>query len=112
MLARGSGHIATIGSVAGRHAFPANGAYAASKFGVRGLHAVLDLELRGTGVHSTLIEPAATDTPLWSTIDRTAHPGLPEPAAMLSPDAVADAVLFAITREAGTAVRTIILERA
>src|SRR5690554_4934865 len=32
MLARGSGDLVTIGSIAGRHAFPHNGAYSASKF--------------------------------------------------------------------------------
>jgi NADP-dependent 3-hydroxy acid dehydrogenase YdfG len=112
MIARGSGHIATIGSVAGRRAFPMNGAYAATKYGVRGLHEVLDLELKGTGVRSTLIEPAATDTTLWDAVDRAIHTDLPPRTAMLDPDAVADAVLFALTRPAATAVHTIFLERA
>lgn len=112
MLERGSGHIVTIGSVAGRHAFPSNGAYSASKFGVRGLHAVLDQELKGTGVRSTLVEPAATDTTLWDTIDRTANPGLPESRAMLEAEAVADTVLFAITRPERTGIHVISLERA
>lgn len=112
MLSRQRGHIVTIGSVAGRHAFPANGAYAASKFGVRGMHAVLDAELRGTGVRSTLIEPAATDTSLWDSIDLAVTPGLPARSSMLSPSAVADAVLYAITRPHDVAVRNIILERA
>ena len=84
MLARGSGHVVTLGSIAGRHAFPHNGAYSALKFGVRGLHEVLDVELRGTGVRSTLVEPAATDTPIWDTIDFTLHPGLPPREAMLA----------------------------
>jgi NADP-dependent 3-hydroxy acid dehydrogenase YdfG len=112
MLARRSGDVITVGSIAGRVAFPANGAYAASKFGVRGLHAVLDTELRGTGVRSTYIEPAATDTPLWDTVDRANNPTLPTRDAMLNPDAVADAVLFVITRPRDVDVRTIILERA
>jgi NADP-dependent 3-hydroxy acid dehydrogenase YdfG len=112
MLERGSGHIVTLGSIAGRQAFPSNGAYSASKFGVRGLHAVLDQELRGTGVRSTLVEPAATDTPLWDAIDRTANPGLPERTAMLDAEAVADAVLFAVTRPERTAIHSISLERA
>jgi len=111
MLARGSGHVVTIGSVAGRRAFPHNGAYAASKFGVRGLHEVLDEELRGTGVRSTLVEPAATDTPLWDAIDYARHPGLPPREAMLPADAVADAVLFAVTRPPEVDVRTIRIER-
>lgn len=112
MLERGSGHVVTLGSIAGRHAFPHNGAYSASKFGVRGLHAVLDAELRGTGVRSTLVEPAATDTPIWDTIDYTRHPGLPPREAMLSADAVADAVLYAVTRPPEVDVRTMIIERA
>jgi len=111
MLARGSGHLVTLGSVAGRHAFPHNGGYSASKFGVRGLHAVLDVELRGTGVRSTLVEPGATDTPLWDAIDASRHPGLPPREAMLSPDAVADAVLWAVTRPQDTDVRTLLIER-
>lgn len=112
MLERGSGHIVTLGSIAGRQAFPANGAYSASKFGVRGLHAVLDQELKGTGVRSTMVEPAATDTTLWDAIDRTANPGLPESAAMLDAEAVADAVLYAITRPERTGIPVISLERA
>lgn len=112
MRARGSGHFVSIGSIAGRQPLPGNGAYAASKYGLRGLHGVLDAELRGTGVRATLVEPAATDTPLWDAIDRAAHPGLPEAAAMMRPEAVADAVLYALTQPAAVAVRNIILERA
>jgi NADP-dependent 3-hydroxy acid dehydrogenase YdfG len=112
MLERGTGHIVTTGSIAGRHAFPSNGAYSASKFGVRGLHAVLDQELKGTGVRSTLVEPAATDTTLWDAVDRDSNPGLPEGSAMLDADAVADAVLFAITRPDRTGIHVISLERA
>lgn len=112
MLERGSGHIVTIGSVAGRQAFPHNGAYSASKFGVRGLHAVLAAELRGTGVRATFVEPAATDTPLWDPVATERDRGLPPRSAMLSPDAVAEAVLFAVTRPGATAIPNILLERA
>ena len=112
MLERGSGHVVTIGSVAGRHAFPANGAYSASKFGVRGLHAVLAAELRGTGVRATFVEPSATDTDLWEDIDRDRNPGLPAREQMMSAGAVADAVLYAVTRPADTAIPNILVERA
>lgn len=111
MLSRGSGFIVSIGSVAGRQAFPGNGAYSASKFGLRGLHAVLDTELRGTGVRATLIEPAATDTSLWDSIDRAQNPGLPERAAMLAPDAVADAVKYVLTRPVETHINYLGVER-
>jgi NADP-dependent 3-hydroxy acid dehydrogenase YdfG len=112
MLERGTGHVVTIGSIAGRNAFPSNGAYSASKFGVRGLCAVLAAELRGTGVRATFVEPAATDTPLWDAVDMAASPGLPPRAAMLDPAAVADAVLFALTRPDAVAIPNIFLERA
>lgn len=112
MRRRGSGHFVSIGSVAGRNAFPANGAYAASKFALRALHAVLHAELRGSGVRATLIEPAATDTDLWESVDRDAHPGLPERSAMLDPDAVAAAVLYAVTQPRTVAVQNVIMERA
>jgi NADP-dependent 3-hydroxy acid dehydrogenase YdfG len=112
MLERGSGHIVTIGSIAGRQAFAANGAYSAAKFGVRGLHAVLSAELRGSGVRATFVEPAATDTPLWDGIDRERNPGLPTRTAMLSADEVADAVFYAVTRPRDVAIPNILVERA
>src|SRR5688572_28057756 len=111
MLARGRGHIVSIGSIAGRQAFPGNGAYSASKFGLRGLHAVLDVELKGTGVRASLVEPAATDTPLWDAVDRAGNPGLPEPGAMLQPQAVADAVAYVLTRPVETHINYLGLER-
>ena len=73
--ARGRGHIVTIGSIADRVAFPENGAYAASKFGLRALHEVLRAELRGSGVRATLVSPGPVDTALWDEIDPDTRPG-------------------------------------
>lgn len=98
MLAAGTGHIVTVGSIAGRTAFPGNGAYSASKFGVRGFHEVLVQELRGTGIRATLMEPAATDTPIWDPLDPDARDDLPGRADMLSADAIADAIVYVLTR--------------
>ncbi len=95
---RRSGHVITIGSVADRSIFPGNGAYSASKFGQRAMQEVLRAELRGTGVRSTLISPAATDTPIWDAIDPDNTPGFPTRSSMLRADDVADAVLWAVTR--------------
>lgn len=111
LLKRGSGDVVTVGSVAARRAFPANGAYSASKFGQRGLHEVLAEELRGTGVRAALIEPAATDTPLWDPVDPDADPNLPDRQAMLRPEDVAEAVLFAVTRPAHVRVPLLTIER-
>ena len=102
MRERGSGHIVTVGSIADHVAFPENGAYAASKYAVRGLHEVLREEIRGTNVRATLISPSAVDTPIWDTIEP--RPGLPPRSAMLQATDVADAILYAITRPAGVSI--------
>lgn len=98
MRARGAGHVVTIGSIADRRIFGGNGAYSASKFGARALHEVLREECAGTGVRTTLVSPAATDTPIWDPVDPDNTPGFPPRASMLRPDDVADAVLWAVTR--------------
>jgi NADP-dependent 3-hydroxy acid dehydrogenase YdfG len=109
MLERRSGHLISIGSVAGRRAFAGNAAYSASKFGLRGLHEVLDEEVRGTGVRATLLEPAATDTPLWDPIDPDARADLPSRAEMLRAEDVARGVLFAASQPLGVEVSSMAL---
>lgn len=111
MRERRSGHVVTIGSVADRATFPENGAYAASKYGARALHEVLRAETRGSGVRATLVSPAAVDTPLWDELDPDSRPGFTPRAAMLTPAAVADAVLWAVTRPAEVNVDELRLSR-
>ena len=97
---RGSGTVIQVGSVAGRRAFPGNGAYSASKFGVRGFHEVLLEELRGTGVCATLLEPAATNTSIWDSIEPERRPDVPDRESMLDPGSVAACVVFVAARNA------------
>lgn len=98
MQSRGSGHVITIGSVADRTILPGNAAYAATKFGARAMHEVLRAETRGSGVRTTLVSPGATDTPMWDALDPDNTPAFTPRASMLRADAVADAVMFALTR--------------
>ncbi len=112
MLAHGGGTIVTVGSVAGRKAFPGNGAYSASKFGLRGLHEVLLEETRGTAVRVTLLEPAATDTTIWDPLGVEGTPDLPGRSEMLRPEDVADAVVFAATRAGHVRIPFLPIERA
>jgi NADP-dependent 3-hydroxy acid dehydrogenase YdfG len=111
MLERGAGQLVLVGSVAGRVAFPGNGAYSASKYGVRGLHEVLVQELRGTGVRCTLVEPAATDTSIWDPLDPDGREDVPGRAAMLAPGSVAEAILYALTRPVDVHVSTVAVQR-
>jgi NADP-dependent 3-hydroxy acid dehydrogenase YdfG len=111
MRGQGSGHIVSIGSIADRAVFPENAAYAATKHGLRALHEVLRLETRGTGVRATLVAPAPVDTPIWDAIDPDARPGFTPRAAMLGADAVADAVLYVVTRPPAVNVDELRLSR-
>jgi NAD(P)-dependent dehydrogenase (short-subunit alcohol dehydrogenase family) len=88
----------TVGSVADHVGFPENAAYAASKYGLRGLHETLLAEYRGSALRLTLISPGPTDTTMWDPFDPDRRDGFPSRASMLQPADVADAVLFVVTR--------------
>lgn len=111
MKARHTGHIVTIGSVADRAIFPGNASYAPSKYGARALHEVLRLETRGSGVRATLVSPGQVDTPLWDAIDPDNREGFTPRGQMLRPEAVAEAVLYAVTQPAEVNVDELRLSR-
>jgi NADP-dependent 3-hydroxy acid dehydrogenase YdfG len=111
MKARRGGHIVTIGSDADRAVFRDNASYAPGKFGARALHEVLRLETRGSGVRATLVSPAQVDTPLWDAIDPDHRNGFTPRAEMLRPEAVADAVLYAVSQPGDVNVDELRLSR-
>jgi short-subunit dehydrogenase len=82
MLARKSGHILSIASVASEIPSPQGVVYAASKGGVLAFSEGLRRELRGTGVHVTVIQPGFIRT------EMTAAVTLPMPEAALVGDVV------------------------
>lgn len=57
MRARGHGRIVQCSSILGVVSYRYRGAYAASKFALEGLSVTLRMELEGTGIHVSLIEP-------------------------------------------------------
>ncbi|MCB1441590.1 MAG: SDR family NAD(P)-dependent oxidoreductase [Methyloceanibacter sp.] len=69
MLDRHAGHLAIMGSLFGYAGWPGNGGYGASKAAVINLAESLKLELRGSGVDLTLINPGFVDTPLNASYD-------------------------------------------
>jgi NAD(P)-dependent dehydrogenase (short-subunit alcohol dehydrogenase family) len=100
----GRGSYITLGSVADHVGFAENAAYAASKYGVRGLHETLAAEYRGSGVRLTLVSPGPTDTGAWDPYDPDHREGFPPRARMLRATDVADAVLFVATRPPHVAI--------
>ena len=99
----GKGSFITMGSIADHVGFPENAAYAASKFGLRGLHETLVAEYRGSGVRLTLVSPGPTDTEMWDRVDLEQRPELTPRSGMLRPNDVAEAILFVATRPAHVA---------
>ncbi|HEV3385897.1 MAG TPA: SDR family NAD(P)-dependent oxidoreductase [Gemmata sp.] len=95
MLARKSGHLVAISSLAGYRALPGESAYCASKAAVNAYLDGLRIHLRGTGVQVTTVCPGFVKTPM--TAMNTFHmPGL------LEADAAARRIIRAI--ESGTKV--------
>ena len=100
MARAGRGSFITVGSVADHVGYPENAAYAASKYGLRGLHETLLEEYRGSGVRLSLVSPGPTDTSAWDPFDPDRREGFIPRAGMLRPRDVADAILFVATRPA------------
>lgn len=107
LVKRGSGHLVTIGSIADHVGFTGSTAYGATKFGVRGMHESIVAELAKTGVRTTLISPGPVDTDIWDPIDPDSKAGFTKRKDMLRAEDVAEAVVFAVTRPARTAITEI-----
>jgi len=96
LLESGEADVVTVASEAGRRGLPLEAVYCSSKFAQVGFTRALDHELRERGVRCTNVCPGgvATDFALEAGRGRT-HDAL---AGMMSPDDVADVVLFVLTR--------------
>ena len=65
MIRRGGGRIVNVGSIGGMLVLPLNGAYSASKFGMRAITDALRLELRQWEIHVSLIEVAPVKSAIF-----------------------------------------------
>ncbi|MFJ4027494.1 SDR family oxidoreductase [Paenarthrobacter sp. NPDC089989] len=94
---KGAGDIITVASEAGRRGLPDEAVYVATKFAQVGFTRSLDHELRGSDIRCTNICPGAVASNFG--MGRGLRlPGMPELENMMTPDDVADVVLFALSR--------------
>ncbi len=107
MVARGSGHFVTIGSISDYIGFSGSTAYAASKFGLRGMHEVIRQETAKSGVRTTLVSPGPVDTDIWDAVDPDSKPGFTKRKNMMRAEDVAAAVVYAVTQPEHLAVTEI-----
>jgi NADP-dependent 3-hydroxy acid dehydrogenase YdfG len=101
-LMRAGGTIVNNLSVAALQPFAGMSAYNASKFGALGFTHALREDLRQRGIRVVALLPGATNTEIWSQF----WPGAPR-EKMISPEAVAQAVLHAVSAPANTAIEEI-----
>ncbi len=101
MVARGRGHVINIGSIAGHDIYPGGNVYCATKFAVNALSRGLRMDLVATPVRVSTVDPGMVETEF----SRVRFHGDDERAAKvyqgiaaLTPEDVAEAVLFCATR--------------
>lgn len=101
MVRRGRGHIVVISSVAGLFGVFGYGAYAPTKFAVRGLAETLDAEFRHRGIRVSIAFPPDTRTPGFERENRTKPAETRRISAGIepvSPEQVATKILDGIRR--------------
>jgi serine 3-dehydrogenase len=62
MVERGCGHVINIGSIAGHEVYPNGAVYCASKFAVAALTKGMRIDLNGTGVQVSTVDPGLVNT--------------------------------------------------
>ena len=110
MLKQKSGHIINVSSVAGHVVFPGGAVYCATKFAVRALSEGLRRELAGR-VRVTNVSPGAIATELPDTITDERARQMVQPALNIAvdPQAIADAVRYAIEQPADVSINEIVI---
>ena len=100
MVKRDEGHIVNIGSVAGHIVYPGGNVYNASKFAVRALTQAMNLDLVGTRIRVSSIDPGAVETE-FSVVrfhgDENKANAVYRGFKPLTGDDVAEAVYFVVT---------------
>ncbi len=62
MVRRGRGHVINIGSIAGREVYQGGNVYCATKFAVGALTKGMRLDLNGTGIRVSIVDPGMVET--------------------------------------------------
>ena len=108
MIARGSGTIVTVSSLAALHGGLIGGApYGAAKAGVRNLMNHIHNTLRNRGIRATTIMPAEVDTPILD--KRPYPPGLEARSTMMQAEDVARAILLCVTLPERTVIEEMVI---
>ncbi|HEX8830334.1 MAG TPA: SDR family oxidoreductase [Longimicrobium sp.] len=113
MVSRGRGHVVNIGSVAGHEVYPGGAVYCATKHAVGAITRGLRMDLLGTGVRVSTVDPGMVETE-FSIVrfkgDEERARRVYANMDPLTPDDIADAVLWCATRPPHVNIDEIILK--
>jgi 3-hydroxy acid dehydrogenase/malonic semialdehyde reductase len=112
MVERGRGHVINIGSIAGHETYPGGNVYCATKHGVAALTRGMAMDLLGTGVGVSSVDPGLVETEFSEVRfrgDRERAAGVYRGLQALSGDDIADAVIFCATRPPHANIREMII---
>ena len=112
MVKRNSGHVVNLGSIAGHFTYPGGNVYSATKFFVNSLSQGMRMDLLGTNVRVTSIDPGLVETEFSLVRYRGDKDKAKKPYEGLTPlkgEDVADAILYAVTRPAHVNIQELIV---
>jgi len=113
MVRRGRGHVINLGSVAGHEVYPGGAVYCATKHAVKAITQGLRMDLLGTGVRVSTVDPGMVETE-FSVVrfrgDRERADRVYAGMTPLTPDDVADAILWCATRPPHVNIDEVILK--
>jgi 3-hydroxy acid dehydrogenase/malonic semialdehyde reductase len=112
MVARGRGHIVNLGSTAGRMTYPNGAVYCATKAAERSITEGLREDLLGTPLRVTTVDPGMVETEFSEVRfrgDKTRAAKVYENVTALTPDDIADAIHYAVTRPPHVNISEILL---
>lgn len=99
MVARDRGHVVNIGSIAGHWVYPNGNVYNATKFAVRALTEALNIDLVGTSLRVSSVDPGMVETE-FSLVrfrgDEERAANVYKGLAALEPEDIADAVCYVL----------------
>jgi NADP-dependent 3-hydroxy acid dehydrogenase YdfG len=106
------GHVVMLGSIAGYETYIGGGGYNAAKFAVRAMTKVLRQELLGRPIRITELAPGLVKTE-FSVVrfrgDERAADAVYEGITPLTPDDVAECIVFAVTRPSHVNIDTLVV---
>jgi 3-hydroxy acid dehydrogenase / malonic semialdehyde reductase len=112
MLVRGRGHVINIGSIAGQQVYAGGTVYCATKFAVDAITKGLKLDLHGTPVRVSTVDPGLVETE-FSLVrfegDRDRADRVYTTTTPLAPSDVAEAVVFCATRPAHVNIAQVVV---